>query len=131
MFLKGLEKARLADARLAGDQHQLPSAFLGQFPAVEQDGALMVAIEERHEAHPAHRREAALGLALAGEPEGLYRLGDALQRLLAEVGKLIEAAAELACRAIDDDAVRLRQGEETCGDVRRIADRRDLLCRPL
>src|SRR5687767_14698806 len=47
---QGLNKARLADAGLAGEQHDLPLPFSRPSPAREQQGKLLLAVDQRRHA---------------------------------------------------------------------------------
>ena len=91
----------------------------------------MLAPDQRRETLAVQRLEAALGAALALDPPGRERLGEALEALRAEVGQLEQAADQPARRLADDDAARLRQRLQPRRQVRRLADHRLLLRRAL
>ena len=78
------DHARLADPRLARQQHHLAVAVLGPRPALEQDAELVLAPDQRREMLTMKRLEAALGATLAFDPPGGHRLGEALEALAAQ-----------------------------------------------
>ena len=82
---QGLDRARLADAGLPREQHDLTLALLGLLPAVEQQRELLPAAGQRREARPAQCREAAVGCTVAGDPPGPHRRCEALERVTAQV----------------------------------------------
>ena len=70
------------------------------------------------------RLEAASRPALARDPPGRERLGEALEPLRAEVGELEQAADQPARRLADHHAARLGQRLQPRREVRRLADHR-------
>jgi hypothetical protein len=118
---------RLADARLAGDQHRPPFAGLRLLPAAQQQLELLVTPDERRLPR-AQRLEAAQHPALADDPPRRLRLGKSGKRLRPEIGKL-EQPANLPARRIGDDQ-RVRHGQrlQPGGEVRGLADDPALLC---
>src|ERR671919_1652790 len=79
---------RLADARLAREQHHLAVAVLGPGPAFQENRQLLVAPDQRREPLAVQRLESALGAAFALDPESRERLGEALQAHGSEIGQL-------------------------------------------
>ncbi len=80
--VKLLDQARFAQARLAGDHHQLAVALPHPFPAPQQQRHFVVAAEERREiALPG----AASATAGAHELKQHRRLGHALECVLAAI----------------------------------------------
>ncbi len=55
---QALDDARLADAGLAGQQHDVALAVTGLLPALEQQGDLVLAADQRRQLARAQRREA-------------------------------------------------------------------------
>ena len=125
------DHARLADPRLAREQHHLAVAVLGPGPALEQDAELVLAPDQRRETLAVQRLEAALGATLAFDPPGRERLGEALEALRAEVGQLEQPADQPARRLADDHAARRRERLQPRREVRRLADHGLLLRRAL
>ena len=60
---QGPDHARLADPRLAREQHHLAVAVLGPGPALEQHAELVLAPDQRREMLAMQRLEAAFGPA--------------------------------------------------------------------
>ena len=78
--MKFLDQARLAESRLADDQHQLAVALPRPLPAPHQHGDFLVATDERREmALP----RAASAAARPHEPEQRHRLRHALEFMAA------------------------------------------------
>ena len=94
-------QARLADARLARDQHHPPLAGLRLLPAPQQQIELLVAPDERRRLR-AQRLEAAQDAAFADHAPGALRLGKAGERLRPEILEF-EQRADLPPRALGDD----------------------------
>ena len=70
---------RLADPRLAREQHHLALALLGALPSIRSRADLVLAADQRRELLAVHGLEAALGSTLAEHPPGRNRLGEALE----------------------------------------------------
>ena len=121
--------ARLADAGFAGDQHDLAVARLGARPAAQQQVDLLVAADQRGQRRSAQRLEPARDDARTQHLPGRHRRGDALDLDGAEIAVLEEIADQPARARGDDDRVRLGQGLQPGGEVRRLADDRLLLRR--
>ena len=77
---------RLADARLAGNQHHAALAALRLLPAAQQQRDFLLAPEERRLPRT-QGLEAAQHPALANDPPRRLRLGKAGKRLRAEIGR--------------------------------------------
>ncbi len=121
------QQARLADPRLAHDQDHLAVAVFGPGPALQEDRELVLAPDQGCQALAAQRLEPPLGTALALDPEGRERLGEALETGRAEVGQLEQAADQAPGRLADDDAARVGERLEPGREVRGLADHRAFL----
>jgi hypothetical protein len=91
----------LADAGLAGDQHDPALAGLGLPPAAPEQVKFLVAADERHRLR-AQGLEAADDTAFPDHLPGARCLGEARERLRPEVFDL-EQTTKLAPRAVGDD----------------------------
>ena len=130
-WCRGLHEARLADARLAGEQHDLALAILGSLPAVGQEVDLLLAADNRREGRDAvHGLEAALGPARPEHPPSAERPGETLQGVAAEVGILEQTADQAAGALRDYHSTRLGHRLQAGGEVGRLADHCLLLGRP-
>jgi hypothetical protein len=94
-------ESRLADARLAGDQHHPSFAALCLLPAADQQLDFLVTPDERRLSRP-QRLEAAQHPALANDPPGRLRFGKTGERLRPEILEL-EQGADLPPRALGND----------------------------
>src|SRR5262249_43302218 len=74
-------QARLADARLAAEEHRAPAAAAHHLPAIEEQGDLLLAADERR---PAARGDRGWSGALPAHAMGGDRLREPLQLLYAE-----------------------------------------------
>ena len=110
--------ARLADAGLARDQHDLAVARLGARPAPQQQVDLLVAADQRRQRRSAQCLEPARDDARPQYLPGRHRRGDALDLDGAEIAVLEEIADQPARARGDDDRVRLGQGLQPGGEVR-------------
>ena len=128
MLADGSDDPRLADARLARQEHRLPLAVLGLLPAIEQQGDLLLAPDQRREPGRA-RLEPALDRARPGDPPHRHRVGEALQHLRPEILEFERAADQPPRRGSDQDRVGLRQRLQPGRQVGRLADDRLLLGR--
>ena len=124
MLLHRRQQPRLADPRLAREQHHLALAALGPLPAPQQQAHLLLAPDQREQGRGVERLEPARRRADAEDPVRPDRLGEALGLDAAEIGALEEAADEPARAGGDDDAVRLGQPLQPRGQVRGLADHR-------
>ena len=77
-------KARLADPRLARDQHNLPFAFPSKPLALHQEIELVLAANEIGKTRRANRLEAALGRRQPFDRPRRNRLGNTLDLMLAK-----------------------------------------------
>ena len=98
--------ARLADARLAGDQDDLALARPGPALPLQQIGALGLAPDEGGESRRMRSLEPALALGDAERRPGLDRLGEPLDRVPAEIAQAKAIADQPARRRGDDDPAR-------------------------
>src|SRR5215472_2847318 len=94
-------QARLADARLAGDQHHTPCAGLRLLPAPQQEVELLVAADERRGSRT-QCLKAANDPALADHTPGRLRLAKTGERLEPEILDL-EQCAELSPGAVGNN----------------------------
>jgi hypothetical protein len=119
---QGEDDARLADARLPGQEHDLAFALLGLPPAIEEETELQLATDERREALGVQALEAPLETPGPQDLERPHRLGEAPEGARAEILHL-EQPTDQAPRALGDDHLpRLRQGLQPRGEVRGLAD---------
>ena len=116
-----LREARLADARLARNQHDAALAGLGLLPAPLQQRQLLLAADQRR-AGRAQRLEAALGPALAQHPRGHDRRGQALDLDRAEILIVEQPAGQPPRARRDHHRARLGQRLQPRREVRRLAD---------
>jgi hypothetical protein len=121
--------ARLADTRFAGDQHDLAFAGRGARPAAQQQIDLLVAADQPGQRRSAQCLEPARDDTRTQRLPRRHRRGDALDLYSAEIAVFEEIADQPACARGDDDRVRLGQGLQTSGKVRRFADHRLFLRR--
>ena len=124
-------EARFADAGFAGDQHDLAVACLGPRPAAQQQVDLLVAADQRAQCRSAQGLEPALDDAGTQHLPSRHRRGDTFHLDGGKVAVLEESAEQPARARGDDDRVRLGQGLQTGGEVRRFADDRLFLRRAL
>src|SRR5208282_6488026 len=126
VFGKRRREPRLADARLARDQHHPSFAALGLFPASDKQLDFLPTPDERRLPR-AQRLEAAYLAAFAQDAPRALRLGKAGKLLRPEVFE-IEQPADLPARRLGDDK-RVRRGErlQPGGEVRGLADDASLL----
>jgi hypothetical protein len=125
---EGLREARLADAGLAGNQHDRALAALRLLPAPQQRRQLLVAADERRGGR-AQRLEPALGPALAQYPRGLDRRRQTFDLDRPEILIVEQAAGQPPRARPDHHGPRCRQRLQPCCKVRRLADHRLLLRR--
>src|SRR5215471_14565489 len=94
--------ARLADAGLAGDQHDLASARLGARPTTQQQVDLLVAANQRGQCRSAQRLETALDTALSQHlpaADDWLGAGDGFDR--AELAAVEQAADQASGSRLD------------------------------
>jgi hypothetical protein len=99
---------RLADARLARDQHHPSFTALRLLPSADKQFDFLIAPDEQRRLGT-QCREAAQNLALANDPSGRLRLGKPGERLRPEIGE-IEQPADLPASRLGDDQ-RVRRGQ--------------------
>jgi hypothetical protein len=115
-------QARLANPRLAREQHHLALALARLAPAAKQQGNLLLAPDQRGQARSLTRLEAVLDPSLARDPPDRERLGKALQALRPDLVELEQPADQSARRVADHDSVRRGQHLHPRGKVRHVAD---------
>ena len=122
-------KPRFADPGLAGEQHHL--ALAAFCPVHRRSSSSISSSRPTSGVRPrAQRLEPAERPVLRQHAPGALRLGEPLERLRAEIGKLEQFAPIKLSRALgDDDGVRLRQCLQPGGEIGRFADDRLLLRR--
>jgi hypothetical protein len=113
---------RLADPRLAREQHDLALAVARLPPAAQQQRDLLLAADERREAPGLTRLEAALNPSLARDAPRHDRLGEALEPLRPDVVELEQAADQSARRVADHYRVRRSQHLHPPRKIRHVAD---------
>src|SRR4029077_7396322 len=116
------QDAALADARLAGEQHHLSFPVLRQVPALHQKADLVLAADEAGQPTDTDRFEAALRNRNSVDRPDLDRIGNALDRVPAEVAQRKAVAKQLARRGWKDDTPGLCQSLQSRGQVRRLTD---------
>src|SRR5262245_31935064 len=121
---------RLADAGLAGDQHDPALTGLGLPPAALEQVEFLVAADQRRRLR-AQCLEAADDAAFADHLPGMRPLGEAGERLRPEAFDLALTADLAACPIRDDDPVRPGDRLQAGREVRRLADDPALLRRTL
>jgi hypothetical protein len=97
----GPHQPRLADPGLADQQHRLALAAPRLSPALEHQRQLLVAPDHGRQQPRPPSLEAAIGGALARDPECLHRAGEALEVGRAERAQL-EHLAQQPARALRD-----------------------------
>src|SRR6516162_11637092 len=102
-------KARLADPRLAREQHNLPFAFPGEALALQQEIDLVLAANEIGQTRCADRLEAALGSRHALDRPRCDRLGNTLDLVPTEVAQTEQIAEQPTRGGSDDDRPGLGQ----------------------
>src|SRR6476469_8225844 len=115
-------EARLADPRLARDQHNLPFALPREALASQQEIELVLAADEISETPGADRLEAALGGRDTLDRPRCNRLGNALELVPAKIAQTEEVAEEPARGAGDDDRPGLGQALKAGCKVRSVPD---------
>ena len=128
--MRACARRDFADAGLAGNQHDRALAALRLLPAAHQQRQLLVAADERCRGR-AQRLEAALGTALAQYPRGCDRRRQASDLEGAEILVVEEPAGQMPRARRDHHGSRLGQRLQPRREVRRLADHRLLLRRPL
>src|SRR5262249_28494472 len=112
--------ARLADAGLAQDQHNLAVAGLSAPPAPQQQFNLLLASDQRRQRRSAQCLEPALDDTRTQYLPRLHRLDDALDAGAPEIGISEELADQPSGARRDDDGIRLCQGLQAGGEVWRL-----------
>ena len=121
---QGADEARLADAGLAAEQHQLPLAVSRPPPAVEQQGQLRRAPDQRCQARGRFPRlEAARRPARPQHAPGRHRRGETLELARAELGEVEQAGDEPPRAGADHHGPGLGQRLQPGREVGRLADR--------
>jgi hypothetical protein len=121
--------AGLAEAGFARDQHNMAVARLGACPAPQQQVDLLVAADQPAQRRSAQRLEPARDAARTQYLTGRNRRGDALHLDGAEIAVFEEIADQPARACGDYDSIRLGQGLQPRGEVRRFTDDRLFLRR--
>ena len=96
-------------------------------PALEQEADLLLAADQRRELPRAQRRETVGHGARAQHARHLDRVGEALDRMGAEIGVVEQLADQGAGVRADHDAAGLGQRLQAGGAIGRVADHRLLL----
>src|SRR5277367_5035802 len=123
--------ARLADARLARDQHDLALALEGPALPREKVPPLRLASDEAGQAGRMGGLEAAIALGDSKRREGFHRLGQTLERLLAEVANPKTIADQTPRRQRDHDSAGIGEALQPRREIGGVADDRLLLRWPL
>ena len=117
-----LYQARLADAGLADDEHDLALAVLRQLPAVHQQAALLLAARERRQTACRRDGQPAAYPARPHDAIERHRLAHALEHLRASVLDDEYPGHDPLRRRRDDDRVGRGRALYPCRDVRRLAE---------
>ena len=123
-LLERREQPRLADPRLAGEEHHPALAAPGLPPAPQQQVDLLLAADQRRQGRGVERLEPARRRADAEDAVRADRRGEALGLDRAQVGALEQVADEPARGLGDHDAAGLGQRLQPGGQVRGLADDR-------
>ena len=121
-FLKCRGDARLADAGLARDQHDLAVARLGARPAAQQQVDLLVAADQRGQRRSAQCLEPARHDTLTQHLPTAHRLGVAVRVDCAEIAAVEQIADQTPGGRVDRHRVRLRRYLQPRGQVGGVAD---------
>src|SRR5277367_6976199 len=122
LFAQPSREARLANAGLAGNQHDLALAIPGATQALEQIGALGLAADEGGQTRHLRGLETALALSHAQRPPGLDRFGETLDDVFAEVAQAKPIAEQPPRRRPDRDAARLDEALQPRREIGGVAD---------
>ena len=112
---------RLANARLANDQNDLPLALPRQFFAAEQKFDFPLPTHEVREVTGAGVK-AAFRVGLADHRPGSDRVVVALEGLRPEIAELEQLSDQPPCGGCDHQRAGFRQALDSIGEIRRIAD---------
>jgi hypothetical protein len=123
-------KARFADARLTGDQHDLTLSRPGAALPFLQIGALGFTPDKRGEPGRVRRLEPAVALGYTERRPGLDRLGEPLDLMPSEIAQAKAVAEQPSRRRRQNHAAGLRKALQPHGEIRGVADHRLLLSRP-
>src|SRR5262245_47641509 len=96
-----LDDARLADTRLAGEQHHLAIAFLCSLPSLKQESDLGIATNKRGEVSAVQCLEAVINDARANHLPNQHRIAEADGHLLENL--IFEELAEKATGRVGYD----------------------------
>ena len=117
-------ETRLADAGLAGEQHDLTFASSGPLEPLEQKPDFVFATDEWGELMPVKSLEAALGLASRRRHAKHGSADKALQVARAEIDELEQSAKQLCVSSATTIAAGFGQRLQPCGQVRCLTDNR-------
>src|SRR5262245_40376759 len=123
---KGGRNAGLADPRLARDQDNLSLTFPGKPLALQQEVDLVIAADYVSQTGHPDRFKAAFGSRQALDRPRGYRLGNALDFVLAKIAQPEQISEQPARRGCDDDRPRLSQIQKSSRNIRRVPDHRVL-----
>ena len=126
-----LDQSRLADPRLAEQDHHLALALLAQLPALLQQAELVRAPHQAGQLGPACGLEAGLGAGLADDAPDLDRVVEALELLAAQRLQLEGIPQELPRRRPDHDFEGIGDALQAVGKAGRRADNRFFVGRDL
>jgi hypothetical protein len=115
-------EARLANAGLAGNQHDLALAIPGATLALEQIGALGLAADEAGQTRHLRGLETALALSYAKRRPGLDRFGETLDDVFAEVAQAKPVAEQASSGRPDRDPARLDEALQPGREIGGVAD---------
>ena len=113
---------RFANARLAGDEHELSAPLARPREPTEQQTQLRLASDEAGDTRPRVSAGARVG-PLAGDAEDTDRCDDALDRLVAEILEFEEPVDESLRRGGDQHCPRPRERKNPRRNVRGVTER--------
>src|SRR5262249_12110792 len=87
-FEQGIGQARLADARLPGQQNHLALAFFGLLETAKEHSRLMLTADQRSKPCRSSRRELALGATFTLHPPSPDRLAKALEFVRPQINEI-------------------------------------------
>ena len=119
---QGSREPRLADARLARDQHHSSFAALRLLPTADKQLDFLVTPDEGSQASCMQRFEPAFHRTCAQYRPGVHRPGDALEVLCPKVLKLEQIAEQFSRAFGNDHPIRLGDALQTRREAWRLAN---------
>src|SRR5215470_12662796 len=123
VLLDRLDQTRLADPRLATQEHHLSLPVFDLEPPFEQELHLLFAAHERREASADSHVEATLGFTSVQDAKHPRRRRDALERMQAEVLTGEPSLHEVVRGGTDHHRIVVGEGLQSCCYIRRFPER--------